>query len=358
MEPVTKRSKSGAGATKCINTVRALSADVVQKANSGHPGAPMGCAAIAHVLWGNEMVFNPQNPNFANRDRFVLSNGHCCALQYSMLHLCGYNLSMDDLKQFRQVNSKTPGHPENHITDGVEVSTGPLGQGLSNAVGFAIAQRHLAATFNRPDFPLLDHKIFVLCGDGCLQEGVTSETSALAGHLKLGNIILLYDDNNIQIDGSTDLAFTEDVLARYRAYGWHTQHVADGNNDIEGLQAAIAAARAETDRPSIIKVTTIIGFGSTKQGSHKTHGAPLGVEDIAQMKSKFGFDPKVPFNVDEDVYATYSAAAARGANTEQKWNAMFSKYREQFPQQAAEFERRVLKGVLPADFAASLPVNI
>lgn len=355
MEPANKRNKVGADDAKCINAVRALAADVVQGAKSGHPGAPMGCAPIAHVLWGHEMNYNPKNPNFANRDRFVLSNGHCCALQYSMLHLTGYNLSVDDLKQFRQVNSKTPGHPENEITDGVEVSTGPLGQGLSNAVGFAIAQKHLAAEFNKPSFPLIDHKIFVLCGDGCLQEGVTAETCALAGHLKLGNLILLYDDNSIQIDGSTDLAFTEDVLTRFRAYGWHTQSVIDGDHNTAGIMAAIANARAVSDQPSIIKVTTTIGFGSLKQGSEKTHGAPLGDDDIAQLKTKFGFDPSKKYAVDEDVYDRYRAAAEHGAEVEKSWDALFASYSEKFPDLAAEFSRRVLKRELPSGWRDALP---
>eukprot|EP00750_Incisomonas_marina_P000425 INCI10350.1.p1 GENE.INCI10350.1~~INCI10350.1.p1 ORF type:complete len:717 (+),score=128.31 INCI10350.1:219-2153(+) len=310
---------------------------------------------MAHVLWGEEMVYNPKNPDFPNRDRFVLSNGHCCALQYSMLHLAGYNLSMEDLQQFRQVGSKTPGHPENEITDGVEVSTGPLGQGLSNAVGFAIAQRHLAAEFNKPDFPLLNHNIFVICGDGCLQEGVTSETSALAGHLKLGNLIVLYDDNSIQIDGGTDLAFTEDVLARYSAYGWHTQHVENGDSDISAIKAAIAAAKAVTDAPSIIKVTTTIGFGSKKQGTEGTHGSPLGDEDIANLKKKFGFDPTKKYHVDDDVYDTYHAAAASGAEAEAKWDALFASYAAKYPAEAAEFTRRVVKRELPEDWRSKLP---
>lgn len=356
VEPQPKRTKHPAEDEKCINSIRALCADVVQGAKSGHPGAPMGCAAMAHVLWSHEMKYNPANPNFPNRDRFVLSNGHCCALQYSMLHLTGYDLSIDDLKQFRQVSSKTPGHPENHLTAGVEVSTGPLGQGLSNAVGFAIAQKHLAAKFVKPGFEgLLDHKIFVICGDGCLQEGVTSETSALAGHLKLGNLILLYDDNSIQIDGSTDLAFTEDVLARYAAYGWHTQHVENGDSDVQSIRQAIAAARAETDRPSIIKVTTTIGFGSDKQGTEKTHGAPLGDEDITKLKIKFGFDPTKKYNVDEDVYDRFHIAAESGANFESEWDQLFTKYKQAHPKEAAEFARRVMKRELPDNWAKALP---
>jgi transketolase len=314
----------------------------------------MGCAAMAHVLWGQEMIYNPTNPDFANRDRFVLSNGHCCALQYAMLHMTGYNLSIDDLMQFRQVGSKTPGHPENHLTDGVEVSTGPLGQGLSNAVGFAIAQQHLAAQFNKPNFPLIDHKIFVICGDGCLQEGVTAESCSLAGHLKLGNLILLYDDNHIQIDGTTDLAFGEDVLKRFEAYGWHTQSVPDGDKDIDGISAAIAEARQVTDRPSIIKVTTTIGFGSSKQGTEKTHGAPLGAEDIVQVKTKFGFDPTNSFHVDQDVYDTYACRAAAGAAAEAKWNEMLAEYGKVHPELAAEFTRRIIKRELPANWQEGL----
>jgi len=243
----------GALDERCINTIRVLAADVVQKANSGHPGAPMGCAPIAHLLWSKFMKYNPQDPKWLNRDRFVLSNGHACALQYIMLHLTGYNLSMTELQRFRQLHSMTPGHPEAHLTPGIEVTTGPLGQGISNAVGMAIAQKHLAAVFNKPGFDLFDGYVYCIAGDGCLQEGVSSEACSLAGHLKLGHLIVLYDDNHITIDGDTSLAFTEDVLARYAAYGWHVQHVDDGNDDLSSISRAVEAAKQDA-RPSIIKV--------------------------------------------------------------------------------------------------------
>jgi len=334
-------------AVRCVNTIRTLAADTVQKANSGHPGAPMGCAPIAFLLWSQIMKYNPKNPHWINRDRFVLSNGHACALQYVMLHLSGYDVSLDDLKSFRQLGSKTPGHPENTHTPGVEVATGPLGQGISNAVGFAIAQSHLAATFNVPDLPpIIDNYTFVICGDGCLQEGISSEASSLAGHLGLGKLIVLYDDNHITIDGDTDLSFTEDVLARYAGYGWHTQYVADGDNDFEGLLAAVEAAKAVSDRPSIIKVKTTIGFGSKKQGTEAVHGAPLGAEDVALVNAKLGFDPAVTFAVPEEVSAFFAGIAAKGAAAEAEWAANFAAYAAAQPEKAAEFERRIA-GVLP-----------
>jgi len=247
---------------RCVDTIRVLSADIVEKANSGHPGAPMGCAPIAHILFGETMLFSPSNPKWCNRDRFILSNGHACALLYSMLHLTGYDMSMDDLKSFRQFGSKTPGHPENFLTPGVEVSTGPLGQGISNAVGLAIAERHLAASFNRDGFDIVDHFTYVICGDGCLQEGVSSEACSLAGHLGLGKLIVCYDDNHVTIDGDTALSFTEDVNTRFQAYGWHVLTVNDAN-DIHAMRDAIRQAKAEADRPTIIKVSYIIKLFST-----------------------------------------------------------------------------------------------
>lgn len=340
--------------TLAINTVRCLAADTVQKAASGHPGAPMGCAPMAHVLFGRVMNYNPANPKWINRDRFVLSNGHACALQYSMLHLTGYPVSMDDLKAFRQLSSITPGHPEVGVTAGVEVSTGPLGQGISNAVGIAIAEQHLGALYNRGDHTLIDHYTYVICGDGCLQEGVSSEASSLAGHLGLGKLIVLYDDNKITIDGPTDLSFTEDVLMRYEAYGWHTQSVEDGNNDVAGIQAAIEAAKAVADKPSIIKVSTLIGFGSAKAGSEKTHGAPLGADDIVGVKTRFGFDPEKSFYVPDEVYAFYKGAADRGAATEAAWASAFEAYSAAEPALAAEFTRRV-NGDMPEGWKATMP---
>lgn len=339
-------------ANKCINNIRVLSADTVCKAKSGHPGAPMGCAPMAHLLWGEFMNFNASNPKWSNRDRFVLSNGHACALLYSMLHLSGYAVSSEDLQNFRQMGSQTPGHPENFVTPGVEVSTGPLGQGISNAVGLAMAEKHLAATFNKDSFDVVDHFTYVICGDGCLQEGVSSEASSLAGHLGLGKLIVLYDDNLITIDGNTDLSFTEDVNMRYDSYGWHTQTVADGT-DISSLRDAIANAKAETDRPSMIKIRTVIGHGSTMEGSHKVHGAPLSADDLGQLKSKYGFDPNSSFAVHDDVKELYSARG-RGDGAYAAWETMFSAYAAAHPELAADFERRH-NNALPADWKSVLP---
>eukprot|EP00912_Choanoflagellata_sp_UC4_P000856 UC4_evm2s526 len=339
---------------RAINEVRMLCADIIQKANSGHPGAAMGCSPIAFALWGSEMNFSPSNPNWSNRDRFVLSNGHACALQYSMLHLTGYNVTLDDLKEFRQVGSKTPGHPENFLTEGVEVSTGPLGQGISNAVGMALASRHAAAEFNKPGFPLVEHFVYVICGDGCMQEGVASEASSLAGHLGLGNLIVLYDDNSIQIDGSTDLAFTEDVSKRYEAYGWHIQHVENGNDDVDGIISAIAAAKEVKDKPSFIKVTTVIGFGSSRQGTAKIHGSPLGLEDLANTKKKFGLDPSSTFNISDEVYEFFKNRGGIGNELQKQWEDLFSCYKEKYPVEAAEFLRRQ-QGKLPDGWRTIIP---
>jgi len=340
---------------RCINTIRLLAADTVQKANSGHPGAPMGCAPMAHALWGSVMKYSPSNSKWHNRDRFVLSNGHACALQYSMLHLTGYDLTLDDLKSFRQLNSKTPGHPEKHLTDGIEVATGPLGQGISNAVGLAIAEAHLAATFNKPGFPIVDHYTFVICGDGCLQEGISSEASSLAGHLKLGKLIVLYDDNLITIDGETELSFTEDVAMRYQSYGWHVQVLPDGNSaDLSSILQAIEVAKSVTDKPSMIKIRTVIGFGSKKQGTEKVHGTPLGEEDLKHVKTLFGFNPEEKFVIPEDVRSFYAARKAEGAATEAKWNEMFDAYSKAFPKEADQY-LRAHSGRVPEGFLAMLP---
>ncbi|KAJ1833770.1 Transketolase [Coemansia sp. RSA 2711] len=337
-----------------IDTIRVLAADMVQAANSGHPGAPMGCAPMAHVLFTQFINANPKNSDWFNRDRFVLSNGHACALQYVLLHLLGYKVTMDDLKNFRQLNSVTPGHPEKTHTDGVEVTTGPLGQGISNAVGMAIAERHLAATFNRPEFPVVDSTVYAIAGDGCLQEGVASEACSLAGHLELGNLVVLYDSNGIQIDGSTKLGFTEDVLKRYEAYGWHTLEVADGDNDLPALTRAIAEAKAEKTRPSIIKVTTTIGYGAAKAGTAGVHGAPLGAESLAAVKSEFGFDAKQSFTVPEDVYKYYAQRAAAGAEKEREWREMLARYAKAHPDLHADLQRR-LAGQLPEGWEKALP---
>lgn len=339
---------------KAINTIRALSIDQVAAANSGHPGAPMGLAPLAFTLFQNFLTFNPKNPKFMNRDRFVLSNGHGCALQYSLLHLYGYDLSLDDLKQFRHVGSKTPGHPEAHDTPGIEVTTGPLGQGFANAVGLAIAEEQAAATFNRPGFDLLNNHTFVILGDGCAQEGVASEAASLAGHLKLGKLIALYDDNHITIDGDTKVSFTEDVLARYEAYGWHTQWVKDGNHDLEGIAKAIENAKGVTDKPSIIKITTIIGFGSKQQGTHGVHGSPLKPDDIKQFKENAGLDATKTFDIASDVYDIFHKTAEKGAAAEVKWNELFEKYKKEYPAEASEFTRREKK-LLPEGWEKSLP---
>jgi transketolase len=340
-------------ANKCINNIRVLSADTVGKAKSGHPGAPMGCAPMAHLLWGEFMNFNASHPKWSNRDRFVLSNGHACALLYSMLHLSGYELSVEDLQNFRQLGSQTPGHPENFVTPGVEVSTGPLGQGISNAVGLAMAERHLAATFNRDEFDVVDHYTYVICGDGCLQEGVSSEASSLAGHLGLGKLIVLYDDNLITIDGGTNLSFTEDVNMRYESYGWHTQTVGDVS-DLTSMRNAIANAKAETGRPSMIKIRTVIGHGSTMEGSHKVHGAPLSADDLGQLKTKYGFDPTASFAVLPEVKELYSARGRSDGDRYTAWQAMFAAYASAHPELAADFDRRE-NNALPADWKSALP---
>ncbi|CAM9468638.1 unnamed protein product [Ectocarpus sp. 6 AP-2014] len=339
--------------SKAIDTVRVLAADIVQKSMSGHPGAPMGCAPMAHVLFTKFMNFSPSNPDWLGRDRFVLSNGHACALQYIMLHLCGYGVTMDDLKSFRQLDSLTPGHPENFVTPGVEVSTGPLGQGISNAVGMAIAERHLAATFNKPDFQVVDNYTYVICGDGCLQEGVSSEACSLGGHLGLGRLIVLYDDNSITIDGDTAISFTEDVVKRFEAYGWHTQVVADGTNTA-AIMEAVENAKQETGRPSIIKTKTIIGHGSKKQGLETTHGAPLGADDVAHVKTTFGFDPSESFVVPEEVSKFYAGLQEESAKKEKEHDVLFAAYESKYPDLAKELKRR-MSGELPEGWKDKLP---
>ena len=337
--------------TQTANALRFLSMDTVQAANSGHPGAPMGMADMADVLWREFLQHNPSNPKFANRDRFVLSNGHASALLYSLLHLSGYNRSTDDLKNFRQLHSKTPGHPEYGYTDGVETTTGPLGQGIANAVGMALAEKLLAAEFNRDGFPIVNHHTYVFLGDGCLMEGISHEAASLAGTLGLGKLIVLYDDNNISIDGKVDGWFTENIPQRFESYGWHVVPNVDGHNP-DAIRAAIAAAQAETGKPSIICCKTLIGKGAaTKEGSHKTHGAPLGAEEIAATRLHLGWN-HAPFEVPADVYAAWNAAE-KGAKLEAEWNALFAQYQAQYPKLAAEFERR-MAGRLPENFDAHI----
>ncbi|KAI5797475.1 Transketolase, thiamine diphosphate binding domain-containing protein [Peziza echinospora] len=340
---------------QAINTIRVLAIDATSKANSGHPGAPMGLAPVSHVLFNKHMRFNPKNPDWLNRDRFVLSNGHGCMLQYALLHLFGYDLTLDDLKRFRTVGSKTPGHPEAHDTPGVEVTTGPLGQGFANAVGLAIAQAQTAATFNKPGFDLVNNYTFTIFGDGCAQEGVASEAASTAGHLQLGNLIAIYDDNHISIDGNTNCSFTEDVLKRFEAYGWHTLHVKDGDHDLEGISKAIEVAKSVKDKPTVIKLTTTIGFGSKLQGTHDVHGSPLKKDDIASVKEKFGFDPTKSFDVAQEVYDLYAKAGSAGAAAEEAWKQLLAKYKEAYPAEHADLTRR-LSGQLPEGWQKALPL--
>jgi transketolase len=321
-----------------IDTLRLLAVDTVEKAKSGHPGAPLGCAPIAYLLFHKLMKHNPAHSKWADRDRFVLSNGHASALLYSTLFLSGYGVTLEDLKSFRQWGSKTPGHPERGDTDGVEVTTGPLGQGIAMAVGMAIAEKHLAAVYNQPGFDVVDHHTFALLGDGDLMEGVSHEAASLAGTLGLGKLIFIYDDNLISLDGPTSLSYTEDALERFEAYHWHVQRVADGN-DLKAIEAAIAAAKAETGKPSIIAVRTVIGYGSPKAGSNKSHGEALGTEAVAATKKFFGFPEDQSFYLPEDAVANWREAQKRGADLESDWKALFAGYTAAFPELAAEFER-------------------
>ena len=341
--------------TLCINSIRMLAVDAINKSKSGHPGLPMGCAPMGYTLWDKFLHHNPKNPKWFNRDRFVLSAGHGCMLQYALLHLTGYDsVSIDDIKQFRQWGSKTPGHPETFETPGIEVTTGPLGAGISNAVGLAIAESHLAAKFNKPDATVVDHFTYVIMGDGCNQEGVSSEAASLAGHLKLGKLIALYDDNHITIDGRTNVSFTEDVLKRYEAYGWHVQHVADGNTDVDAIAKAIEAAKAVSDKPSIIKITTTIGFGSpNKSDTAGVHGAPLGDEETELTRRQLGWNYG-PFEVPQDAYDQFRQAIDRGASLEAEWNQTLATYRSKYPTESAEFER-MLRGELPQGWDKDLP---
>uniref|UniRef100_A0A061SE44 transketolase n=1 Tax=Tetraselmis sp. GSL018 TaxID=582737 RepID=A0A061SE44_9CHLO len=341
----------------CINAIRFLSIDGVNKANSGHPGLPMGAAPMSYVLWNEVMKYNPKNPKFFNRDRFVLSAGHGSMLQYSLLYLCGFDsVTPEDLQSFRQWGSKTPGHPENFVTEGVEVTTGPLGQGVANAVGLAVAEAHLAAKYNKPDCePIVDHYTYCIMGDGCNMEGISNEAASLAGHWGLGKLICLYDDNKISIDGHTDISFTEDVCARYEALGWHVQHVEDGNLDIDGIRQAVANAKAVTDKPSLIKVSTLIGYGSpNKADSHDVHGAPLGADETSATRENLKWEYG-PFEVPDVVYETMrDARIAAGADIEADWNKRLDAYAAKYPEEAAEF-KQLISGALPAGWESCLP---
>lgn len=314
-----------------VNAIRVLSADAVQKANSGHPGLPLGAAAIGYELWANHLNHNPKNPSWENRDRFVLSGGHGSTLLYSLLHLFGYGLTLDDLKNFRQWGSKTPGHPEYGVTTGVEASTGPLGAGMAMAVGMAMAETHLAAKFNKEGYPVVDHYTYVLGGDGCMMEGINYEAFSLAGTLKLNKLIVLYDSNKISIEGNTDIAFTEDVPARFKAMGFKVLEVKDGN-DISEIGKAIEEAKEDKESPSFIKINTKIGFGSPKEGSADVHGAPLGADNIIAMKKTLGWPSEEPFFVPDEVYENYKAKAENLAKKEEEWNKLFKEYCEKFPE--------------------------
>jgi len=336
-----------------VDTLRLLAADTVQKANSGHPGAPMALAPIAYVLFNQVMRHNPAHSNWANRDRFVLSNGHASALLYGSLFLSGYKVTLEDLKSFRQWGSKTPGHPEFGHTDGVEATTGPLGQGFAMAVGMAIAERHLAAVYNQPGFAVVDHHTYGILGDGDLMEGLSHEAASLAGTLGLGKLIFFYDDNQISLDGPTSLSFTEDVYARFEAYHWQVLRVADGN-DVAALSAAVAAAQAETGKPTLIGVRTVIGYGSPKAGTKNVHGEPLGAEGVAAAKRFFGFPEELSFYLPDAALAQWRTAVPKGAAEEAAWNALFAGYKAAHPELAAEFER-TQRGELKTGWEAAIP---
>ena len=340
----------------CINTIRTLAMDSVQKANSGHPGAPMGLAPLAYLLWTKFLKYNPRNPKWHDRDRFVLSGGHASALLYTILHLTGYDLPLEQLKQFRQWESITPGHPEYGLTPGVETTSGPLGQGIGNAVGMAIVEQWLAEKFNRPGYPIVDHHIYVTAGDGDMMEGISSEAASLAGHLRLSKLIVFYDDNHISIEGSTDLAFTEDVPRRFEAYGWHVQSVDDGNNDLEGISAAILAAQAEKEHPSLIALRTNIGYGSpNKQDTGEVHGSPLGEEEILLTKKNLGWEWEEPFHIPEEALEVFRKAVPRGSEQEAQWSKLFEAYSKEYPELAKEWAMFMERN-LPAGWDEDVPV--
>ena len=338
-----------------IDTIRTLSIDAVQKANSGHPGLPLGASPMAYVLWQRHLRHNPRDPHWPNRDRFVLSAGHGCALLYSLLYLTGYDLTLDDLKAFRQWHSKTPGHPEVRDTPGVEATTGPLGQGTANAVGMAMAERWLAHRFNRDEHTIVDHRTFCLVGDGDLMEGISSEAGSLAGHLKLGKLVYLYDDNHVTLDGPAKQSFTEDVLARYAAYGWQTLRVENGNTDLDAIDRAIETAVSQQERPTIIAVRTTIGYGSPhKAGTSSAHGSPLGPEEVALTKKALGWEWTDPFHVPEDALKNFRTAVEKGVKAEADWERRFEAYAKAYPELAEQW-REERKGALPPGWDADLP---
>ncbi len=337
----------------CVNTIRVLSLDQVQTAKSGHPGMPLGAAPIAYVLWDRFLKHNPKNPNWFNRDRFILSAGHASAMLYSLLHLYGYDLPLEELKRFRQWGSKTPGHPEYGLTPGVEATTGPLGQGFGMGVGMAIAECYMAAYFNRPGFNIVDHYTYALVSDGDLMEGISSEAAALAGRLKLGKLIYIYDDNHITIDGPTDIAWNEDIELRFKAHGWHVITVPDGN-DLEAIAGAIKAAQDEKEKPSLIRVRTHIGCCSPKQDSPAVHGAPLSEEEAKQTKKNLGFPEDKTFYIPEELLKHFRQAVERGEKLEQEWKKLFEAYKKEYPELAKEFERWV-SGDIPEEVFKDLP---
>ncbi|KAI3416814.1 3-phosphoshikimate 1-carboxyvinyltransferase [Psidium guajava] len=340
---------------KSVNTIRFLAIDAVEKANSGHPGLPMGCAPMGHILYDEVMRYNPKNPYWFNRDRFVLSAGHGCMLQYALLHLAGYDsVKEEDLKSFRQWESKTPGHPENFETPGVEVTTGPLGQGIANAVGLALAEKHLAARFNKPDNEIIDHYTYAILGDGCQMEGIANEACSLAGHWGLGKLIAFYDDNHISIDGDTEIAFTESVEKRFEGLGWHVIWVKNGNTGYDEIRAAIKEAKAVKDKPTLIKVTTTIGYGSpNKSNSYSVHGSALGAKEVDATRKNLGW-PYEPFHVPEDVKKHWSRHVPGGAAVEAEWNLKFAEYEKKYKDEAAEL-KSIIKGELPAGWEKALP---
>lgn len=339
----------------CVDTIRTLAIDAIQKAESGHPGLPLGAAPMAYVLWQRHLKHNPRDPKWADRDRFVLSAGHGCMLLYSLLYLTGYDLSLEDLKAFRQWKSKTPGHPEFLLTPGVEATTGPLGQGTANAVGMAIAERLLAHRFNRPGFEIVNHRTFALVSDGDLMEGISAEASSLAGHLRLGKLTFLYDANEVSLDGPTSITFTEDVARRYEAYGWQVLHVDQGDTDLDAIDRALQQAAGDDSRPTLIVVRTTIGYGSpNKAGTSDAHGSPLGAKEVELTKQALGWQSAEPFHVPTEALAHFRKAIDRGVEAQSRWDAVFRDYEREYPDLAREW-RRVQAGELPADFADRLP---
>src|SRR2546426_7398073 len=337
----------------CVNTIRTLSLDAVQKAESGHPGLPLGAAPMAYVLWTRFLRHNPQNPKWENRDRFLLSAGHGSMLLYSLLHLTGYDLSLDEIKSFRQWGSKTPGHPEYGLTPGVEITTGPLGQGFANGVGMAMGAAHLASRFNKDDFPIVDHHVYAIVSDGDLMEGVASEAASLAGHLKLGKLIYLHDDNHVTIEGFTDLAFSESVPQRFESYGWHTLTVADGN-DLDAIESAIREAQSVGTKPSLIAVKTTIGYGMPTAGTRKAHSDAPGEEAVRETKRHLGWPEDKQFYVPDEALAHFRRSIERGAQQEAEWNALVSQYEAKYPELGRQW-RVMMSGELPEGWESHLP---